>query len=119
MQVLIVDSAIGVIERLAEIIAEAKHVTAIHKAVSYEEAKRLFDETRYDAVLVDIDLPGGDSLKLLKEIRKTGEKTFVVIMFTHVDAYIMKQCRSIGFDFIFDKYYDFEKIRGLLEAYHV
>jgi DNA-binding NarL/FixJ family response regulator len=118
MQVLIVDRAIGVIERLEEIIAEAKHITAIHKAVSYEEAKKLVDETRYDAILLDIDLPGNDSLKLLKEIRKISEKTFVVIMFTHVDSYIMKQCRSIGVDFIFDKYYDFEKIRELLAAYH-
>jgi DNA-binding NarL/FixJ family response regulator len=119
MQVLIVDSSLGVTERLEEIISEAEYITAIHRAGSYKEAIKIFNENKYDAVLLDIDLPGNNSIELLKEIRRAGGKTFVIIMYTHADSYIMKQCKSVGVDFFFDKYYDFEKICGLLAAYHL
>ena len=113
MLILIVDSSILIIERLEEIISEAGNITAIHKAVSSEEAKKLLKENKYDTVILDIDLPGNESLKLLKEIKKPGDGTWVIILFTQIDNYIQKQCKSVGADFFFDKYYEFEKIYGL------
>jgi DNA-binding NarL/FixJ family response regulator len=97
---------------MEEIISEAENITAIHRAVSYEEAKNPFKKNKYAAVLLDINLPGNESLKLVKEIKDTGGKTCVIIMFTHMDNYILEQCKSLGADFFFDKYYDFEKIGG-------
>ncbi|MCW3106104.1 MAG: response regulator transcription factor [Segetibacter sp.] len=114
MLILIVDSSILIIERLEEIISEAENITAIHKAVSSEEAKKLLKENKYDTVILDIDLPGNEALKLLKEIKKTSRKTCVIILFTQIDNYIQEQCKSLGADFFFDKYYEFEKIYGLL-----
>src|SRR5205085_1630879 len=110
MLILIVDSSMQIIERLEEIISEAKNITGIHRAVSSEEAKRLFKENRYDTVILDIDLPGNESLKLLKEIKTRDRKTTAIILFTHMDNYIREQCKYLGTDFFFDKYYDFEKI---------
>jgi hypothetical protein len=40
MLILIIDNSIQIIERLEEIISEAEKITAIHRAVSYEEAKK-------------------------------------------------------------------------------
>jgi len=112
--ILIVDSSLPIIERLEEILSETGNITTVHKAVSYKEAKKLFLENRHDAVLLDIDLPGNQSLKLLREIKKTGGETCVIILFTLTNNYIQQQCRYLGVDFFFDKYYDFEKINRLL-----
>ena len=114
MQVLIVDTSIRVIERLEEIISEAENITFIHKAFSNEEAKKLLTENNYDVVLLDIGLQGKESLKLLKEIKKTGGETCVIVLSIHTDNYIRAYCKSLGADFFFDKYHDFEKISGLL-----
>jgi two-component system OmpR family response regulator len=114
MLILIVDSSVPIIERLEEMISEAGNITAIQRAVSSEEAKKLFKENKHDAVLLDIDLPGNESLKLVKEIKNSSEETCVIILFAHIDNYIQKQCESLGVDFFFDKYYEFEKICGLL-----
>jgi len=116
MLVLIVDSSAQIIERMEEIISDTGNITAIHGAVSYPEAKKLFNENKHDAVLLDIDLPGNDSLKLLEEIKKTRKKTCVIIQFTHINRYIQERCKSLGADFFIDKYYDFEKIGGLLNS---
>ncbi|HKB44478.1 MAG TPA: response regulator [Chitinophagaceae bacterium] len=116
MQVLIIDSSILVIQRLGKIISEAKNVTAIRSAVSYEEAKKLLKGNKYDTVLLDIDLPGNESLKLLKEIKKADEKTFVIILSTPIDNYLEEECKSFGADFFFDKYNDFKKIREVIDS---
>jgi DNA-binding NarL/FixJ family response regulator len=116
MQILIVDRSAQIIERLEEIIAEADNITAIHSAVAYEEAKKLCAANKYDVVLLDIDLPEHESLKLVKEIKKPGGNSRVIIQFTHLDNYTREQCKLAGVDFFFDKYYDFEKICGFLDS---
>jgi DNA-binding NarL/FixJ family response regulator len=116
MLILIIDNSIQIIERLEEIISETKKISAIHRALSYEDAKILYKKNKYDAVLLDINLPQNKSLKLLKEIKKTGSKTCVIMMFTHMDNYIMEQYKTLGADFFFDKYFDFEKIDWLLDT---
>jgi len=116
MQVLIVDRSIRVIERLVKIISEAENIIAIHRTDSYEEAKKLLKENEYDIVLLDIDLPGNESLKLLKEIKKTSEKTSVIILSTPIDNYLEEECKSLGADFFFDKYNDFKKIPGIIDS---
>jgi DNA-binding NarL/FixJ family response regulator len=114
MLILIVDSSLPIIERLEEILSETENITTVHRAVSYEEAKNLFQKNRHDAVLLDVDLPENESLKLLKEIKKTGGETCVIILFTLIDNYILEQCKFLGVKFFLDKYYDFEKINRLL-----
>ena len=70
MLILIVDKSIQIIERLEEIVSEAPYSSAAHKAVSYEEAKKLVEENMYDTVLLDMDLLENGSLRLLREIKK-------------------------------------------------
>jgi DNA-binding NarL/FixJ family response regulator len=116
MKVLIVDSSIRIIERLEEILSEAENITAIHRAVSYEEATKLFKENKHDAVLLDIFLPRNESFKLLKEIKQTGCKTSVIILSVQTDNYVQERCKSLGADFFLDKYNEFEKIPGVING---
>jgi DNA-binding NarL/FixJ family response regulator len=116
MLVLIVDSSVQIIDRLEDLLLDAKNITNIHRAVSLIEAKKLFSENMHDAVMLDIDLPENESFVLLKEIKKTSKKTCVIMLSTCMDNYILEHCKSLEADFFFDKYYDFEKIRGVIDA---
>jgi DNA-binding NarL/FixJ family response regulator len=116
MLILIVDRSVRIIERLEEIISEAENITAIHSAVCYEEGKKLFEENLHDAVLIDIDLPGNESLQLLKYIKKRDIKTCVIILFIYEDIYMHARCKLQGADFFIDKYYQFEKIREVVDS---
>lgn len=116
MKILIVDSSIQIIERLEEILSEAENITVIYRATSYEEAKKLFKENKHDVVLLDIKLPGNKALKLLKEIKKNRGKTCVIILFTEINNYILELFQFLGAEFFFDKYYDFEKICGVINT---
>ncbi len=117
MLVLIVDSYPPIIERLADIVSESENITAIYKAASYEQARTLFTEYTHHTLLLDIDLPGNGSIKLLQEIKKITDKTLVIILYTHIDKYIQEQCRLLGVEFFFDKYYQFENIPKVIDSY--
>ena len=116
MLVLIVDQSDQIINRLKEVLAEAKHIRAIHKAVSYEEAIRLYKQSNPDIVLLDIDLSDNRSVDLISEIKKLNAATAIIVLSTRTDAHTQEQFVSLGADFFFDKYHDFEKLPGVVDA---
>jgi DNA-binding NarL/FixJ family response regulator len=116
MKVLIIDYSIRIVERLEEMLFGEKNVTYIYKAASYSQAMNVYKETQPDIVLLDICLPGDNSFKILREIKKPGSKTFVIILAVEKDNYVHEQCNSLGADFFFDKYSEFEKIPRAVKA---
>ena len=116
MKVLIVDSSVMIIERLEEILTETGNISVFLKAESYVEASKLFKDNKPDAVLLDCSLRENGSQKLLKEFKKEGSKTMVIILTIREDIYMREQCKLLGADFIIDKFYDFEKISGAIKT---
>lgn len=114
MEILIVDSSIQIIERLGELISEEENIKTIYRAVSYKAASELFNETKPDVVLLDIGLPQNKSVDLLKEIKAANNKTVVIVLSIHVDEGTKQKYKSLGIDFFFDKYNDFEKIPAVI-----
>ena len=110
MEVLIIDYSMRIVERLEEMLSGEKNITYIHKAVSYSQAMNVYKETQPGIVVLDICLPSDNSFKILREIKKPGSKTFVIILAVEKDNYVHEQCNSLGADFFFDKYNEFEKI---------
>jgi len=116
MKVLIVDSSIQIVERLKEMVSEAERLVAIHKAVSYKEATDVFLETKPDVVVLDLGLPANRSFDLIWEMKNASPAATIIILSIHTDIPTQEQCHSLGADFFFDKYNDFEKITGLINT---
>ncbi len=53
---------------------------AVDRAGTSAEASAAFDASHYDAVILDLGLPDGDGLSLLKERRAAGDRTPVLIL---------------------------------------
>jgi len=116
MKVLIVDYSIRIVERLEEMLSEAGNIAYLHKAVSYTQAINLYQKIKPDIVLLDICLPADGSFKILKEVKKPGSKTCVIILAVEKDNYVHEHCNSLGADFFFDKYSEFEKIPAAIDS---
>lgn len=111
-----VDSSVFIIERWQQMLSEAENITAVYGAVSYNDAARLFKEIEPNVVLLDNGLPGNMSLDLLNEFKTTGDNTRVIILANSIDEQVQQKYTSLGADFYFDKYNDFEKIPGVINA---
>jgi len=110
MQVLIVDSSRRRIERLKLVLSETENVISAYGAVSYKEGIRVLSEIKLNAVLIDSGLPGNECIALLKEVKEVNSNTRVIVLINGEDDHLQIKCKSLGADFFFDKYHEFEKI---------
>jgi DNA-binding response OmpR family regulator len=112
MQVLIVDSSLEIIERLQQMLSEIKSVGTVYGAVAFKDGVDFFRKINPSVVLVDSGLRGNESFELIKEIRQAGSKTQVIVLLNGEEELLYSKFRSLGVDFFFDKYHEFEKIPG-------
>lgn len=78
MRILLVEDAEGLGEVIQDQIADEGHAIDWVKNISHAEAS--FLTTHYDLILLDLMLPDGSGIDLLKQIRKSGEITPVIIL---------------------------------------
>ena len=72
-------------------------------------------KSKPDAVILDIRMPGGTGIDVLKAI-KTDQPAPTVIIFTNYpDPQYRKQCLQAGADYFFDKSLEFEALGGVLK----
>ncbi len=114
--VLVVDSSVMIIERWQNILTETKNIHSVYGAVAYKDASILFKEKKPNVVLLDGGLSGTMSIDLLKEFKKPNQNTTVIILTNSEDNLHKEKYQSLGADFIFDKYHDFEKIPAFIIA---
>ncbi len=114
--VLVVDSSVFIIERWQNILSETENIRTVYGAVAYRDASVLFKEVKPNVVLLDGTLPGSMSIDLLKEFKASDENSTVIVLADGMDRQIEEKCKSLGADYFFDKYHDFEKIPAFITA---
>ncbi|MDZ4810688.1 MAG: response regulator [Bacteroidota bacterium] len=116
MVLLILESSKLITDRLIDLISEAREGVKFFRADSYKQATELLDEFNPDVVVLDLNLPGATTLELIKKIKESNDKRTVIVLFSITDEYTLKQCREYGADFLFDNYYEFEKIPAVISS---
>ncbi|MBI3755880.1 MAG: sigma-54-dependent Fis family transcriptional regulator [Deltaproteobacteria bacterium] len=97
--ILIVDDEKGQREILKTILANQGY--EVLTSPNGMDALRLFRETRFDAVLTDLKMPGLDGIALLKKILKENTQTTVVIMTAHGTINSAVEAMKLGaFDYL-------------------
>jgi DNA-binding NarL/FixJ family response regulator len=118
MQVLIVDNNLPIIKRLKLLLSELEKIETISYAFTYKEAIKVYMETKPEVVIIDTDLPAKDCFSLLLEIKGAGLSTKLVVLYNNEDEDLKAKCKSLGADYLFDKYHEFEKIPATIKKYY-
>lgn len=115
MKVFIADDSAAIVERLITMLSELPQVEIIGHAQDAREAIKAIRQLNPDVVILDIRMPGGSGIDVLKDI-KSNKPTPVVIMLTNYPyPQYRKKCKALGADFFFDKSTEFEKVTKVLE----
>lgn len=113
-RVLIADDSEQIRERLAALLAESSQIRIIGQAGNIVEAMNAVRCLKPDTVILDIRMPGGSGIDLLKKI-KTHYPAIKVIMLTNFDYdQYRRQCRQVGADYFLNKTMEFEKVVDLI-----
>src|SRR5690554_7692944 len=74
---------------------------AVSTAYSIEEAKQLFDETKFNLILTDVRLPDGDGVEILKYVKDENPAIQVILMTGYTDIKTAVSAMKLGaFDYV-------------------
>jgi DNA-binding NarL/FixJ family response regulator len=116
MRVLIVDDSAIVRERLAALIGQwSWTIELIGQAQNALEARDAIWRLKPDLITLDIQMPGGSGIDVLKEIKKEASAPVVLILTNYPHPQYRKACLQAGADYFFDKSTEFDKVAEVLK----
>lgn len=109
LRVLVVDDEKMIRWALGQMLTAAGYEVA--EAGTADEGMKLFRELLPRVVFLDLCLPDGDGLKLLRQMKEeSGPRSAVIVMTAHGETYSPSEAKKLGaFDF-FRKPFDFDEI---------
>lgn len=112
--VLIVEDSPRVLRALEALISEIDGLVMAGYALDLPQGLDALREMRPDIVILDIQLPGGSGLDLLKALRSNEARAQVAIVFSGVGPTYRRRCLEMGADFFFDKPLELALLEDLL-----
>jgi len=111
MKVFIADDSSEIRKRIIAMLSVlAERIEMIGEAENVQDAIRRIHEFEPDVVILDIRMPGGSGIDVLKKIRKKQEVPVIIILTNYPHSQYRDKCVEAGADFFFNKSRDFEKI---------
>jgi DNA-binding NarL/FixJ family response regulator len=111
MKVFIADDSSEIRKRIIAMLAVlAERIEMIGEAENVQDAINSIHEFGPDVVILDIRMPGGSGIDVLKKIRKINEVPVIIILTNYPHSQYREKCMEAGADFFFDKSRDFEEI---------
>jgi DNA-binding NarL/FixJ family response regulator len=116
--VLVVDDSILVRRRLVALLHDAAPGTLVVDAADPEEGIEAFHRWRPDVVVLDLSMPGGSGLDVLREIRKVTPPRMVIVFTNHSEEPYRRRCLEGGADLFLDKSKDLRRLVEVLRERH-
>jgi DNA-binding NarL/FixJ family response regulator len=115
LKVVIADDSRIVRERLVTILDELAGIEIVGQAEDVTEAIRTIRNLQPDVVILDIRMPGGSGMDVLRNIKQEGVGPMVIILTNYPYPGYRQKCLQAGADFFLDKSAEFDQIPVLVE----
>ena len=114
MRILVVDDDPQVSELVQQGLSAENY--EVDTAQDAEEAQSAIQRVEYDLIVLDLNLPGKDGVKILKEIRTTDRKTPVLILTGRSAVETRIECLDAGADDCLIKPFSFAELSARIRA---
>jgi PAS domain S-box-containing protein len=116
LSVFLVDDSDLVRGKLAELLAALPQVEVSGEAGDVAEAITAIIERRPDVVILDLSLPGGSGLEVLRAVKAGAPTTVVVVLTMHPYSELGSHTLECGADFYFEKDAEFDRLAALMDV---
>lgn len=103
MRVLIVDDAPIIRGRMARLVGNLPGVGAVLQSEDYASTLKVIEHERPDVVLLDLFMPGGSGLDMLRRIGRSERAPKVVVMSAWTEPGMRERCMDAGAECFFEK----------------
>lgn len=115
IKVLIADDSPVVRERLATMLNELAGIKVVGHAEDVAGTIRMIRKLKPDVVILDIMMPGGNGVDVLKNIKQDKTPPMVIILTNYPYPEYRQKCLHAGANFFLDKTTEFDQIPALFE----
>lgn len=110
MMIFIADDSEVLRERLTAMLSEIEGAEVIGQAGNAVEAVERIHNLKPDVVILDIHMPGGNGIDVLKTIKQASQPPVVLMLTNNASPQYRKKCMELGSDFFLDKSREFESL---------
>jgi len=114
MLILLVDDSKPTRERLAALLSELDETVVVAQAGNSKEALESIRCLRPEVVILDIQMPGGNGVRVLEAVKRESEPPVVIMLTNHAYLPYREKCAKLGADFFLDKSHDFDHLQLIL-----
>jgi DNA-binding NarL/FixJ family response regulator len=115
LKVFISDDSATVRERLVTMASDLPGVDVVGQAQDVPGTLDGIRQVRPDVVILDIRMPGGNGIEVLRQVKKMAQAPKVIMLTNFAYSQYRKKCEEAGADFFFDKSTEFEELPQALE----
>jgi len=110
VNLLIVDDSDLFRDRFAKLLSNIPDLEIIGEARDVSEAKDFIKGSKPDVVTLDIRMPNGNGIEVLKSAKKYGNKIKVIVVTSYPYPQLRDKCLEEGAEYFFDKSSGLEEV---------
>jgi DNA-binding NarL/FixJ family response regulator len=114
--IFIVDDSKALRERLVTMLSEIEGIEVIGQASNAADAIAGIQNLKPRVVILDIQMPGGNGIEVLKTIKQNSYAPLVIILTNHPYPQYREKCMALGADYFLDKTRDFDKLTEIFKS---
>lgn len=84
------------IQTALEAMLEGTGRKVVDRATSGAEALKLLRRSKADVIILDVQMPGGSGIHVLRELRKRRDKRPIILLTAGIDDEALRQARALG-----------------------
>lgn len=116
MKLFIADDSEVMRERIRELVLAVEGVELVGEACDVQSSIKGILDLKPDVVILDIRMPGGNGLDVLRKVKGHPKKTPLIIVLTNYPFQEYKEIATkLGADHFFDKAKEFDEVQKVLE----
>jgi len=115
LKVFISDDSATIRKRLVTMALDLPDIAVVGQAENAPGSLVAIRQTRPDVVILDIRMPGGNGIEVLREVKKLDPAPKVIMLTNYAHAQYRDKCEKAGADFFLDKSTEFDKLPQALE----
>ena len=106
----IADDSEVLCNHLLEKFLEFEDLNVVGVTHNFSDTIKQITQTKPDAIILDIQMPGGTGIDILDHIKKNQPSNKVIIFTNYPYPQYRQRCMEAGADFFFDKHTEFTEL---------
>ena len=116
MKIIIADDSYAVFDRLEELLASLPQVEIAAHTRDVDETLHCLAAVRPDVIILELHLPGGTGLEILRCAKQANTETAVIVLTNFPFPQLRVMCKNLGADAFLDKSMEFDQVPTVVRA---